>query len=80
MKNILEAAGWFLFISACLAAVIAVLCTIGGAVTFILALTNVCFVKVFAYFAIGYFVSLILIVVIYLLVCGYYAIEKAVKK
>lgn len=80
MKRILEVIGWVLFAIAALAGIVAALCIVGGTIGVFMALCNAEFATVFAYCAIGYFISIAVLLVIYLIASAYWAIKNAVSR
>lgn len=80
MKNILKVLSWILFSIAVFAGVVASISAVGGIFTLILYLFNNAFAVAFSYFAIIFFVSITLLLIIYLLVCAYFSIKDAVNK
>ena len=80
MKKILKVISWIIFLISVLAAANAVACTIGGVVALILFLFKVACTKLFAGFAIGYFISMLVLFIVYLVFFAYTEIEKHVRK
>ena len=80
MKKVFEFIGWALFIIAGLVGVFAALCTLGGVIGLVMTLYSTKFALVLAYCAFGYFVAIAVLLIMYLIVSVYWAIENAVSK
>ena len=80
VKSILKVVSWVVFFISGVLAIIATVCCIGGIIMLFAALFNAYFIDLFAYAAIGFFGSMAVLFLIYLIVSAYFAIEKAVKK
>jgi hypothetical protein len=79
MKKIFEFIGWALVTVAVILCIVATICVVGGAITFIMTLCNVVYATAFSYFAITFFASIILLFIIYLIVWACCEIEKVAK-
>jgi preprotein translocase subunit SecY len=77
MKKVLEIISWTLFFIAAIASVAAAVCTIGGVVTLVLALCITKVAPIFAYFAIGYFGSVTVLVLVAIIYSIYECVRKA---
>jgi hypothetical protein len=80
MKKLLNIISWVLFFIAVIACAIAALSTIVGVITLFLTLCSNTYIKAFAFCAVLYFISMLVLAIIYLIACAYIAIEKAVCK
>ncbi len=78
MKSVLKVISWTLFFIAAIAAFLALSCTIGGAIVFILALCAAGFAEIFAYLAIGYYISVI-VIILFCIVLGIYELVMRVR-
>lgn len=77
MKSVLKVISWTLFFMALMAVFTAFICTAGGVIAFVLALCNNAFAYIFAYLAIGYYVSIVVIVLFCIIFSTYEWIMKA---
>ena len=80
MKKTLEIISWVVFWIATFVAAFASICGVGGVLTFITSLFNLIFADAFAFFAVGFFGSIVVLCIVCLLVHVYCVIEKMVKK
>lgn len=80
MKKLLEITSWVLFFIAAIAGLAAVLFTVAGAVALLAFICGFWSVTIIAYCAVGYFVAITVMFIIYLLVCAYRSIEKVVNR
>jgi hypothetical protein len=80
MEKVLKVISWSLFFISGIAGIVAFVCTIAGIVSFMLVPFSNVFAEVFAYFALGYFISVIFILLACAVFYAYKAIKKAVKK
>lgn len=76
MKKILNIVSWGLFFVAAAAAATAVISTVAGVVLLAISLYSSFCIKAFAFCALSYFISLVIILVVYLIASAYIAIER----